>query len=258
MKYLILLLAIIRWIFSAILRGMMVLLSYVVYPLVYPFQKAIRLNVYSYEDRQFEPLDDESKVFIGSKIPYYTKRDVSFTVYVVSKLAWLFMKDNGFDAGSTKWVGYELGGDNGQIPIATACWSQVGELADEYVVTNKWKHFMACWKYTGIRNGAYNFMEFHQKFFKDTSELKNIQVIYSTEEREDLYQYKRRRDMIENGTRLVVFDRGSIWTSMFLLTKYKMYNNRDILIKIGWSLRGHISATITSVKREDYEAGNWQ
>jgi len=148
------------------------ILSMVTFPVWYWWMQEIRRVVYTYEGKEVLGVDMSATEGVGVRewmriegltAGYRPVKNAKMW-YWIAKPLWWMMKDDGFDAGAENWA-YSIWGDkglspNGQLPVISGCWRRIGEASDAYVVTDRLRHMIAVFRYTAMRNGAWNIRDY--------------------------------------------------------------------------------------------------
>jgi len=139
------------WIFLVLVEFVMNLIAKIFYPVVYPFRNWCRIAVYSKED--ILPLDE--------KFGWYPQRNkVSNIEYWIAKICWMFFDDGPkySDCGSRDFVKRYYNNEIGQNRTILGGWADIG-LVSEDGIFDKFKRFRVAYKWSAMRNAAWNFNE---------------------------------------------------------------------------------------------------
>ena len=252
MTYLKLSLAIIWYLIVGILNAIMIILSSITFPLWYWVMQPVRLIVYNYEKRELTGLksgyleseDIRKHMEANSLVAYYPKVKYAnfFTYWFFAKPLWWFMIDTGFDAGHASWAYDRYGTDdvspNGQLPVISGSWAEIGISADSYVITDRFRHFMAVWAYAGTRNGAWNFRDYAVAWNEKQSE--DI-LIYNSGDLPNpgnfRYGYNSHLSKQITGSKMVLFKADGKWRFIWSAL-IDLGNGKYIETNAGWHSSG--------------------
>ena len=189
---------VVRYTIYALLRVLMGLSSLVIFTFTYPFRHFIQRAVYTAENKDVLGCPDNisekdmiAKNIEGLELDYKrTNKVIALILYPITKFMWLYLKDDGFDAGGARWIREEMNGDNGQEPIIAGCFYRIGDAAYNYKVTNRLRHFWAVYRYTGVRNSVWNLVDFTTRMPDvATKETKgNTIIMHSSDGRKWFYK----------------------------------------------------------------------
>ena len=167
----------IRYILMILGRLLIQLTSIVIFPVLYPFRTNIQRLVYTVEGKEIVGKVDcevaassaikERLEAEGIQIGYKNSSKLWYVLYPIAKVLWLYLKDDGYDAGSPWWIETYMNNDNGQEPLVAGCFYRIGDAAHTYKVTNRLRHFWSVYRYTGLRNNAWNYIDFISRMPED-------------------------------------------------------------------------------------------